>query len=244
MLSSGPQSHFDSPMFRHGAVAVAIALRRRPVDSCECSVSWEVPLLVASLAWQDPRRSWQSPASNLCWAAALAIARRGMGFGDAAPKRSLILNGKGGHLVVKLPVGNRAKHECSRWAAVRSRVRETLAGWHRLHVAAARAAAVAMQAASPASRGPADTGAARPRPSSRQLRRSAGVDGKDIHRIWTAGLGGLREEIGRDEPRLGPLAKSRRSRHACHRRTGCLRRPRRSSCRTRQCSMQEPTPCI
>ncbi len=116
-------------------------------------------------------------------AAALAIARRGMGFGEAAPKRPLIPDGKGDHLVIELPVRNRAKHEWSHWAAVRSKVRETLAGWHRLRIAAAREAAEAVQAASAVSRGPTDAGAVRSRPSNRQLNRSAGVGGIVVHRI-------------------------------------------------------------
>ena len=116
-------------------------------------------------------------------AAALAIARRGMGYREAAQHRPLIPDGKGDHLVIELPVRNRSVHEWSHWARVRSKVRETLAGWHRLRLAAAREAVEAVRAASVASRGPTDVGAARPRPSNRQLNRSAGVGGIDVHQI-------------------------------------------------------------
>ncbi len=74
-------------------------------------------------------------------AAALAIARRGMGYGEAAPARPVIPDGKGDHLIVELPVRNRSMHEWSHWAKVRATVQGTLAGWHRLRVAAAREAA-------------------------------------------------------------------------------------------------------
>jgi IS605 OrfB family transposase len=74
-------------------------------------------------------------------AAALAIARRGMGYGEAAPARPVIPDGKGDHLIVELPARNRSMHEWSHWAKVRSAVQGTLAGWHRLRIAAAREAA-------------------------------------------------------------------------------------------------------
>ncbi len=44
-------------------------------------------------------------------AAALAIARRGMGFGERSPLRPVVPDGKGGHLFVELPVRNRSTHE-------------------------------------------------------------------------------------------------------------------------------------
>lgn len=116
-------------------------------------------------------------------AAALAIARRGMGFREAAPARPLIPDGKGDHLIIELPVRNRSTHEWSHWAKVRSKVRETLAGWHRLRIAAARESAEGARAALVASRGPTDVGAVRLRPSNRQVDRSPGVDGTDVHRI-------------------------------------------------------------
>ncbi len=46
-------------------------------------------------------------------AAALVIARRGMGYGEAAPARPVIPDGKGDHLIVELPVRNRSMHEWS-----------------------------------------------------------------------------------------------------------------------------------
>jgi hypothetical protein len=55
-------------------------------------------------------------------AAALAIGRRGMGFREHAPTCSVIPDGKGDHLVFELPVRNRAKHEWSHWARVRSKL--------------------------------------------------------------------------------------------------------------------------
>ena len=116
-------------------------------------------------------------------AAALAIARRGMGFGEAAPVRPVLPDGKGDHLVIELPVRNRAKHEWSHWAKVRSKVQATLAGWHRLRLAAARESASGSKLLEAASRGLTDAGAVRPRPSNRQLNRSAGVDGTVVHRI-------------------------------------------------------------
>jgi IS605 OrfB family transposase len=114
-------------------------------------------------------------------AAALAIARRGMGFGEAAPERPLIPDGKGDHLIIELPARNRSMREWSHWAKVRSKVQATLAGWHRLRLAAAREAAGAVQAASTSSRGPTDAGAVRVRPANRQVNRAPGVDGTVVH---------------------------------------------------------------
>ncbi len=64
-----------------------------------------------------------------------------MGFGEAAPARPVIPDGKGDHLIIELPVRNRSTHEWSHWAKVRSTVQGTLAGRHRLRYAAAREAA-------------------------------------------------------------------------------------------------------
>jgi len=114
-------------------------------------------------------------------AAALAIARRGMGYGEAAPTRPVIPDGKGDHLVVELPARNRSMHEWSHWAKVRSRVQETLVGWHRLRIAAAREDARLARAGHVASRGQSDVGAVRTRPSNRRRNRSADVGGTDVH---------------------------------------------------------------
>jgi hypothetical protein len=46
-------------------------------------------------------------------AAAMAIARRDMGFRETALNRPVIPDGKGDHLVVELPVRNRSTHEWS-----------------------------------------------------------------------------------------------------------------------------------
>jgi hypothetical protein len=104
-----------------------------------------------------------------------------MGFGETAPDRPLIPDGKGDHLIVELPARNRSMHEWSHWAKVRSKVQATLAGWHRLRLAAARETAGAVQAASTSSRGPTDAGAVRVRPANRQVDRSPGVDGTVVH---------------------------------------------------------------
>ena len=111
-------------------------------------------------------------------AAALVIARRGMGYGERLPVRPEVPDGQNDHFVLVLPVRNRAKHEWSDWAKVRSQLSETLAGWHRLRKLAALEAGQAAQAAQNASRGQSDAAAVRSRPSNRQHNRSAGVHAK------------------------------------------------------------------
>lgn len=81
-------------------------------------------------------------------APALVIARRGMGYGEAAPRRSAVPDGKGDHLEFELPARNRSKHEWSHWASVRSKLQGTLAGWHRLRKLAALEAAARAAASS------------------------------------------------------------------------------------------------
>lgn len=93
-------------------------------------------------------------------AAALVIARRGMRYGEVAPARSEIPDGKSDHFVMQLPVRNRGVHEWSHWAKIRSQLLETLAGWHRL-----RSAALEDTAKAAASRGPTDVRAVRSRTS-------------------------------------------------------------------------------
>ncbi|QHE87149.1 transposase [Hydrogenophaga sp. BPS33] len=116
-------------------------------------------------------------------AAAMAIARRGMGFGEAAPRRPVIPDGRGDHLIIELPARNRSMHEWSHWAKVRSKVQGTLAGWHRLRRIAALEAVQVVNAARVASRGQSDAGAVRARPPNRQLHRLAGVRGTNVHGI-------------------------------------------------------------
>jgi IS605 OrfB family transposase len=63
--------------------------------------------------------------------AALAIARRGLGFSERPPKRLAIVPvRKGGHITFALPARNRAKHVWSYWAGVR----RTLKAAHAAHV--------------------------------------------------------------------------------------------------------------
>ncbi len=59
----------------------------------------------------------------------------------------------------------------------------TLVGWHRLRLAAVREAAGAVLTAPAFSRGLADVGAVRVRPTNRQVNRSPGVDGIAVHRV-------------------------------------------------------------
>ena len=108
-------------------------------------------------------------------AAALAIGRRGMGFRERVPTCAVIPDDKGGHLVFELPVRNRSRHEWAHCARVSAKLKETLAGYHRLRILAALEAASAARAASVASRGQSDDGAVRLGPSNRQHNRSAGV---------------------------------------------------------------------
>lgn len=108
-------------------------------------------------------------------AAALAIARRGLGYGERSPVRPAVPDGKGDHFILELPERNRSKHEWTHWAKVRSKLSETLAGWHRLRKAAALDAEQAAQAAQNADRGQSDVATVRTRPSNRQHNRSAGV---------------------------------------------------------------------
>ena len=63
--------------------------------------------------------------------AALAIARRGLGFSERPPKRPAIVPvRKGGHITFALPARNRAKHVWSYWASVR----RALKAAHAAHV--------------------------------------------------------------------------------------------------------------
>ncbi len=63
--------------------------------------------------------------------AALAIARRGLGFAERPPKRPAIVPVRnGGHVTFALPARNRAKHVWSFWASVR----RTLKAAHAAHV--------------------------------------------------------------------------------------------------------------
>jgi len=55
--------------------------------------------------------------------AALAIARRGLGFSERPPKRQAIVPVRnGGHVTLALPARNRAKHVWSYWADVRKKL--------------------------------------------------------------------------------------------------------------------------
>jgi IS605 OrfB family transposase len=55
--------------------------------------------------------------------AALAIARRGLGFSERPPKRPAIVPVRdGGHVTFELPVRNRSKHVWSYWASVRTKL--------------------------------------------------------------------------------------------------------------------------
>jgi len=64
--------------------------------------------------------------------AAIAIARRGLGFSENPPKRRVFVPAhKSGHVTFDLPVRNRSKHVWSYWAEIRKRLRAA-------HVAQAR----------------------------------------------------------------------------------------------------------
>lgn len=102
-------------------------------------------------------------------AAALVIARRGMGYGEVAPTRLETPDGKSDHFVMHLPARNRSVHDWPHWAKIRSQLLETLAGWHRLR----RLAALEDAAKTAASRGQSVSATARSRPSSRWPNRSA-----------------------------------------------------------------------
>lgn len=69
-------------------------------------------------------------------AAALAIGQRGMGFRERVPACSVIPDDKGGHLF-ELPVLNRSMHGWAHCARVFAKLKETLAGYHRLRKLAA-----------------------------------------------------------------------------------------------------------
>jgi len=56
--------------------------------------------------------------------AALAIARRGLGFSERPPKRPAIVPVRnGGHVTFALPARNRAKHVWSAWSAIRTKLK-------------------------------------------------------------------------------------------------------------------------
>jgi IS605 OrfB family transposase len=102
-------------------------------------------------------------------AAGLVIARRGMGYGEAVPRRSVVPDGKGDHFAFEPPARNRSMSRRAPWAPVRSKLLETLAGWHRLRKRAA------LEDVKTSASGPTGAGAVRLRPSNRQQHRSAGV---------------------------------------------------------------------
>jgi len=56
--------------------------------------------------------------------AAFAVARRGLGLSERAPKRAAVVPLRnGGHVTFVLPVRNRAKHVWSHWASVRTKLK-------------------------------------------------------------------------------------------------------------------------
>ena len=73
--------------------------------------------------------------------AAYAIARRGLGLSETpVPRPAVVPVRTGGHVTFALPVRNRAKHEWTHWAAIRTRLRAALAAHYRSGIATAQPA--------------------------------------------------------------------------------------------------------